>query len=249
MNENERDAFNILSYFYLLINRTEPMKKPAYLLALITIAFTFLTGCKEDSTAPDINIIGDAHVITQKGTAYFDMGAEASDDKDDAVYVISDVSYNNPKHPNTDIIGDYTITYTAQDRAGNISTATRVVSVTNTQGQLYHNYNVTDICLNDTLLNTSYTSSTIIDTNYVYRTFFTNMSNFFSGLTYMDPAGTSITIPKQKPDGIFSPFVIEGSGTISDSAGITYKIIVNYTITDTTNTFPMQTRHAVFVSF
>jgi hypothetical protein len=162
------------------------------------------------------------------------------------VYVISDVSNTNP---NINIAGDYTVTYTAQDRAANSSTATRLVSVTYTNWQLNHNYNVTDICTSDTSLNAVYVSSVYIDTNYTYRTDFTNMSNFFTGYTYMDPVGNHITIPKQKPDGILSPFQIEGSGSVSDSAGVIVRMELYYTIKDTTNTAPVQNRHASFVSF
>src|SRR5688572_9295254 len=129
MSECERGAFNILSIFTLIM-RTEPMKKLAYLLTVICIPFVFLTSCKEDGTPPKVTITGDTHVITPKGVAYFDAHATATDDKDESVYVISDFSAVNPKHPNTDIAGDYLITYTAQDRAGNIATATRRVSVT-----------------------------------------------------------------------------------------------------------------------
>jgi hypothetical protein len=224
------------------------MKKLAYLLAVICIPFIFLPSCKEDSTPPSVTVTGDAHVITQRGVPYSDAGATATDDKDKSVYVMSDYSAVNPKNPNTDIAGDYLITYTAQDRAGNISTAIRRVSVTYTMWDLNHYYNVTDICLSDTNLNVNYVSNVSIDTNYIYRTFFTNMSNFFSGLTYMDPVGTTITIPKQKPDGIASSFEIEGSGTVSDSANVKYVMVINYTIRDTTNTLPLQTRRATFIS-
>src|SRR5689334_15982525 len=101
------------------------MKKLAYLLVLISTPFIFLIGCKEDSTPPKVTITGDEHVRTQKGIAYFDDGATATDDEDESVYVISDYSAVNPKNPNTDVADDYLVTYTAQDRAGNIATAMR----------------------------------------------------------------------------------------------------------------------------
>lgn len=226
------------------------MKKLAYLFtAFAGILVISLTGCKDDSTPPSITIIGDAHVLTPKGSPYYDAGATASDDKDESVYVMNDISTSNPKNPDTDVANDYTITYTAQDRAGNTATATRTVSVTYTNWQLNHNYNVTDICLTDTNLNTSYTSSVLVDTNYTYRTHFSNLRNFFTGYTYMDPSGRHITVPKQKPDGILSQFTIEGSGTISDSAGVIYRMDINYTFKDTTGAQPDQNRHATFISF
>ena len=222
------------------------MKKLKYLAALfIVITAVYFTGCKEDDTAPTITIIGEKHVITQKNAQYFDAGATASDDKDESVYVMSDLSEDNP---DIDYVNDYTITYTAQDRSANASTATRVVSVTHTNWQLNHNYNVSDICVNDTFLNANYVSSVYVDTNYVFRTHFTNMTNLFSGLTYMEPAGKHITLPRQRPDGIFSPFIIEGSGSVAENTGI-ITIELYYTMEDTTNTIPMQTRHATFISF
>src|ERR1041385_5030726 len=228
-----------------------PMKNLAYLLiASICIPLVFITGCKEDNTPPSITVLGDAHVITQRGSQYVDAGATATDDEDESVYVISDISYVTPKFPDIDVAGDYIITYTAQDRAGNIATATRRVSVTYTQSDLNRNYNVVDICTSDTTQNSNYNVTTIADTNYVYRTFFTNMvnSSFFSGVTYMDPVGKTISIPKQKPDGVASFIEIEGSGTVSDSAGVLYHMVINYTIRDTI-TQSMQTRHATFTSF
>lgn len=225
------------------------MKKLAYLTTMLFgVSALFLTGCKEDDTAPEITLIGDAHVMHPKGYPYADAGATATDNKDESVYVISDVSYYNPKHPDYDIADDYTITYTAQDRSGNISTATRIVSVTYTTWQLSHNYNVTDICLSDTLLSTSYVSSANPDTSSDYRTHFSNLMNFFTGDTYMDPVGKNISILKQKPDGASTPFTIEGSGTVSDSAGVV-TIDIYYTFKDETNTLPTLNRHAIFVSF
>jgi hypothetical protein len=228
------------------------MKKLVYLTtALIGISVVCITSCKDDNTAPTITLIGNAHIITPKGSPYSDPGATASDDKDNSVYVINDVSYNNPKNPNTDVAGDYTVTYTAQDRSGNTSTATRTVSVTYTMWDLNHNYNVTDICLNDSLLNLpAYVCGTVLDTAYIFRTYITNFMNLFSGLTYIDQVGNKFNMPQQRPDGIFSPFIVSGSGTIAfDAPSGVYTWTMNYTFSDTTGISPTQTRRATFVSF
>ena len=224
------------------------MKKLALLSTLFSACIISFTGCKDDSTPPEITITGDPHVLTPKGGIYVDAGATASDDKDESVYVISDFSLDNPDN---DVAGDYFITYTAQDRAANSSTAKRTVSVTYTVWQLNHNYNVTDICLNDSLLNLPpYSCSVVVDTNYVYRTYFTNFMGLFSGLTYIEPVGTKLTMPQQKPDGIFSPLIVSGTGTIGfDSTTGIYTWVINYTFSDETGTIPTQTRRATFVSF
>lgn len=246
--EYSANTYSIFYLIFTLTKRTDPMKSLTYLAAiLLSSSAVYLAGCKADETPPTITINGDAHVITAKDAQYTDAGATASDNKDDKVYVISDISNTNP---DINIAGDYTVTYTAQDRAANTSTATRLVSVTYTNWQLNHHYNVTDICTSDTTLNAVYVSSVYIDTNYsVFRTDFTNMSNFFTGYTYTNQVGNHVSVPKQKPDGTLSPFQIEGSGTVSDSAGIIVRMELYYTIKDTTNTLPIQNRHASFVSF
>lgn len=227
------------------------MKKLAYLAtALIAICALSLTGCKEDGTPPKITITGDAHIMHPKGSPYHDLGATATDNKDESVYVIDDVSYLDPKHPEIDVVGDYTITYTAQDRSGNISTATRVVSVTHTEWQLDHTYNVNDIDLNDTTMNWSYQSWVVpsLDSTNIYRTYFANVMDgyAFTGPTYMDAVGNHITIPHQKPDGAWSPYTIEGTGTISEVAGV-ITIDIFYTFDDETDSLVTLNRHATFV--
>ena len=76
-----------------------------------------------DNTAPVITLIGDAEVIHTQGEAYNDAGATATDDVDGALdpETSGTVNINEP--------GQYTITYSATDKAGNNETATRTVTV------------------------------------------------------------------------------------------------------------------------
>jgi outer membrane biosynthesis protein TonB len=76
-----------------------------------------------DTTAPVISINGDNPASVVVGNVYTDAGATATDDVDTAVSVVSSGTVD------TTIIGTYTITYTATDLAGNITTATRTVNV------------------------------------------------------------------------------------------------------------------------
>jgi len=76
-----------------------------------------------DTTDPVITLIGDAEVIHPQGEAYIDAGASATYDVDGALNVSPSGTVNE------DEPGQYTITYTATDSAGNSTTATRTVTV------------------------------------------------------------------------------------------------------------------------
>ena len=79
-----------------------------------------------DATPPVITVNGANPATVECGASYTDAGATATDN----------VSGNVPVTPsgtvNTAIPGTYTITYTAQDGAGNTATATRTVNVVDT---------------------------------------------------------------------------------------------------------------------
>ena len=79
-----------------------------------------------DITPPSIGIIGDNPLTIELGTAYVDAGAFAIDAVDALVQVTSSGSVN------TNVVGSYTITYTASDRSGNSASATRTVNVVDT---------------------------------------------------------------------------------------------------------------------
>jgi len=78
-----------------------------------------------DVTAPVITITGDDPVNIIKNSNYTDAGATAIDDRDGTV----SVTVSKYSTVNTDTIGTYTITYYAEDKAGNRSTARRKVNV------------------------------------------------------------------------------------------------------------------------
>ena len=121
---------------------------------LIVFSFIILQSCKEDDTPPEITVVCDTGVITPKEVAYNDAGATASDDKDNYVYVVSNISGSNPDIHTAD---KYTVVYTAQDRNANSATATRSVYVTYTNWQLAASsylYQVHDVNIYGTSLRT-----------------------------------------------------------------------------------------------
>lgn len=76
-----------------------------------------------DTTPPVVTINGASVVSVNIGEAYVDLGATATDTCDPVVPVVVD----NPV--NVNVVGLYTVTYTATDDSGNIGQATRAVVV------------------------------------------------------------------------------------------------------------------------
>ena len=79
-----------------------------------------------DTIAPIITLNGAAAVTHEQGTTYVDEGATATDSVDTTVEVVTTGAVNAA------IAGEYTLTYTATDQAGNASSATRTVVVSDT---------------------------------------------------------------------------------------------------------------------
>jgi hypothetical protein len=78
----------------------------------------------QDTTVPELTMIGESSVSVYLGNDYTDDGATATDACDDGSVT---VDTDNPV--DTSIAGDYTVTYTATDVSGNVGTATRTVTV------------------------------------------------------------------------------------------------------------------------
>ena len=76
-----------------------------------------------DTTAPVITITGGNTVTVEQNASYSDAGATAIDDVDSTVSVTTTGTVDRST------LGDYTLTYTAIDTAGNSATATRTVSI------------------------------------------------------------------------------------------------------------------------
>ncbi len=90
-----------------------------------------ITGCKLDSDtevldeiAPEITVIGGDITINQY-EAYEELGVTAIDGVDGEVPVITE----GLEQLNTDVPGQYVLTYAADDSAGNLATAERIITV------------------------------------------------------------------------------------------------------------------------
>jgi Cu/Ag efflux protein CusF len=95
---------------------------------LVALGAIILDNVTEDSSTPPdtvfpvITILGDNPAIVELGSSYTDAGATS--DGGETVSTSGTV--------NTDVVGTYTITYSASDAAGNTTTATRTVNVVDT---------------------------------------------------------------------------------------------------------------------
>ena len=76
-----------------------------------------------DTTPPAIILNGASAISLVQGTAYSELGATATDDRDATVSVVVTGSVD------VNTVNSYTITYTATDSVGNVATLTRVVNV------------------------------------------------------------------------------------------------------------------------
>ena len=76
-----------------------------------------------DTTAPTLTLNGEAELTLVLGTAYTELGATATDDRDE------NVSVTQTGLVDTNSVGTYSITYTATDKAGNSTSIQRTVHV------------------------------------------------------------------------------------------------------------------------
>ncbi len=125
------------------------MKKNVILLSLFmtTLTATIFTGCsKDDTTSPVITLTGASSIeLPLNSSPWTDLGATASDDEDGAVTVTSDASTTNP---DVNRAGVYTISYTTQDKAGNVAVEIRTITVYNQAEDFAGTYsNCLDSCL------------------------------------------------------------------------------------------------------
>jgi len=104
------------------------MKKLFYLFLAITVACSSGDDSSEsnDTTPPVITLIGSANVSVTQGDNYTDEGATATDNVEGDLTSSISVSGN----VDTDIIGNYILTYSVSDSSGNSTSATRNVEVT-----------------------------------------------------------------------------------------------------------------------
>jgi len=83
----------------------------------------------DDNEAPVISLTGSGVITIAEGTAYNDLGAIATDNKDDDSLLTQNIAVVNPVDTNSP--ATYTVTYNVSDAAENAAIeVTRTVTVT-----------------------------------------------------------------------------------------------------------------------
>lgn len=210
------------------------MKKNILVLGAIVIAgASVFTSCKkDDTTAPELTLNGDAEISINLGDTYNDAGATATDDRDKDIQsrVVTTGTVDNTK------CGTYTITYNVSDEAGNPATEIkRTVKVKS--DKLAGTYSVSDIVTgavpssgNGTY---SYNVTVTQSTSEYNRINISNFGGFGTGVTvYATVEGSNITIPTQALTGD-PQFSGSGASNVSGTGtynGGQFKITsINYT--------------------
>lgn len=122
------------------------MKTKISILTITLVASTALmfTGCgTDDLSTPTIVLDGDDPMEIILGDTWTDPGFTATDDED------GDISANvvvDDTDVDTDEIGEYEVSYTVSDDAGNVGTTTRVVRVVMGKSTYLGIYSVHEIC-------------------------------------------------------------------------------------------------------
>jgi len=115
-----------------------------FTLAVVATGTMIFTGCgTDDLSTPTIVLDGDDPLLIALGGTYTEPGFTATDDED------GNISANvttDESDINTDNIGEYEVTYTVTDEAGNVGTTTRVVRVVMDKPAYTGTYQVSEIC-------------------------------------------------------------------------------------------------------
>lgn len=186
------------------------MKNKIVLLSAAVIGSIMfgLTGCsKDDTSAPLVTLNGSSVEDVILNSAFTDAGATANDDEDGALAVSVSGSVN------VDRAGEYTLTYSATDEAGNVGSATRVVNVYN-QAEIFDgNYNNSvDSCSSVTPFNAVVMSSDSINKMVSVGNFgaFDNTNTVLTYIKFSDiVTGSSITMDLPQQVGTTGNAVID----------------------------------------
>lgn len=174
------------------------MKKIALVFASVIIIagmFTISSCTKTDDTgAPVITLKTDdaAHnrVAQNSAATYTDPGYTVTDDVDK----VEDITVVVTGTVNMASAGDYILTYTATDKAGNKAEKTRTVTV---DGALYINGGFTVEDFTGSTSNGTYPETLSSSTINYNKISFTKFAFYTNGTVYGTISGNTITIPSQ----------------------------------------------------
>lgn len=202
------------------------MKKIILSIAALAMVFgaILMSSCTKDDTVPPvISLLGNETdvVVYKSSTTYNDLGATATDDKDGTVtpVVTGTVDMNSA--------GEYKLTYTATDAAGNSATKTRTVIV-DAAPYLAGLWSHTDVVDGTTYDPENETISVSPSTkNKIY---FSKFAGYTNAQPYATLSGSSMTMPSQA----FTCGTDQVSRTFAGTASASFTNLgwtINFTIT------------------
>lgn len=205
------------------------MKKNFRILGLLmlfvgTLVIVSCTKDEDDTTGPVIMLNGSATMTVDFKTTFTDPGATAEDDEDGTVTV----TVTGTVDVNT--AGTYTLTYSATDEAGNVSTAERTVYVTLRNTDVAGTYKTTESCTSGPVgeYNCSVSSTGTNKMDIIFTNFGNfNVSTIVLNATLTGNTGQTVNIPNQVVSGIS---FTNCSGTVTSNGT---KMTITYTATDT----------------
>lgn len=216
------------------------MKKQLSLAAavLFTAGMVFIAGCKkDDTTAPEITLVGSSSTNSVLNATYSDPGATASDDEDGDISSSITVSGS----VNKDLAGAYTLTYSVSDAAGNTGTATRTVTVKNDADAMTGSYQCTIAGSPPYVYTQTITASTTLNNRIKFAKFgdYDNNTNIYANVT-----GTTVDLPSQTAIQVGTPAAdrtFAGTGsTNSQGFVLSYTETIGVNVTNFNETFVKQ---------
>ena len=172
-----------ISFFFIF---TGDMRTASTIALLACI---FLAGCKEkDVQSPVIRLNGDGFITVTLNDTFVDPGATATDETD------GEIAVSTSGIVDTDMEGNYQISYRASDAAGNTTTAIRIVSVVNAATHFTGLYQADTWQSPDSA---SFSSHVSTSTTINQRIWLVGIGLFSQAVIYANIIGDSLIVPKQ----------------------------------------------------
>jgi hypothetical protein len=201
---------NGISFFFIF---TDEMKQPFTLLAF---ALLLIIGCKEkDEQSPTVHLIGDGSVTVTLNDTFVDPGATATDETD------GELGVSVTGNVDTEMEGNYQLSYRASDAAGNTTTAIRIVSVVNAASRFRGIYQSETWQTPDTA---NFSAEVSTSTTVNLRIWLVGLGLFSQAVVYADVAGDSLFVPKQHSLILGSDHYFSGSGMILNNDPFEFSI-------------------------
>jgi hypothetical protein len=200
----------------LFNQKPKRMKKISLTIAAFAVVLAVVfTGCKkDDTTLPVITMAGTAQVVVSVGGTYTDLGATATDDVDGNI--TASIVTTGVSSVNTSTAGDYTITYTVKDDAGNEATATSTVKVRYIKPATY-----TVVETYEDATTWSYNQTVVLSASAINGLVFANFGGYaHEGIATITPGTNSVAFTMAEMN-----FTSDAGATrIYDIAGLATKI-------------------------